>query len=238
MDLKQALRELESKGKMTARKAYVRHGVTGSCFGVSHGDLEGMARNIKVDHDLAMGLWGSGNHDARVLATKIVDTDKLDEATAMAWLADADNDVIVDAVADVIARMPAGLSIARRLIDSDQEWPSTAAWTALAKLVIAGVLDNSLAAQLLARVERTIPEAPNRTRHAMNGLVIAIGGHRDDLRDKALATAQVIGVVTVNHGESGGKTPDATGAIAKVAAGEKTKAAKALKAANPKLKGR
>jgi 3-methyladenine DNA glycosylase AlkD len=238
MDLKQALRELESKGKVTARKAYVRHGVTGSCFGVTSGELAGMARSIKVDHDLALGLWGSGNHDARMLATLIVDAGRLDEATAMAWLAEADNDILVDAVADAIARMPSGLSVARRLMDSDLEWPSTAAWTALAKMVMAGVVDNAFAAQLLVRAERTMGGAPNRTRHAMNGLVIAVGGYRDELREKALATASAIGVVDVNHGESGGKTPDAAVAIGKLAAGEKSKAAKAFKAANPKLKGR
>ena len=236
MDLKQALRELESKGKLTARKAYVRRGVTGSCFGVSAGELASMARTIKIDHALALDLWGSGNHDARVLASTVVDIDKLAEATAMAWLADADNDVIADAIAELIARMPSALSLARRLIDSAEERPSAAGWTVLCGLVmrVDSLVDDALAAQLLARIERTIAHAANRTRHAMNGLVIAIGGQREAMREAALATARAIGVLAVDHGDSGDKTPDASAAIAKAAASQKSKAAKALKAAQPK----
>lgn len=225
MDLKGALRELESKGKLSARKAYARHGVTGSCFGVSHTDLVGIAKVMKTDHALAIALWGSGNHDARVLATMVVDPALLDDATVLAWLDDADNYVITDAIAGVIAKMTTGLALARRLIDSDAEWASSAGWTALARIVASDETHDPLAAQMLARVERTLAEAPNRTRFAMNGFVIA-AGTRDSLRDKALETAQKLGPIVVDHGDSGGKTPDATAAIAKGLAHEKSQAKK------------
>jgi hypothetical protein len=244
MDLKAALRELESKGKLSARKAYARHGVTGSCFGVGYADLGAMSRAIKVDHALALQLWGSGNHDARVLATMIVDPAQLDEATALAWLEDVDNYVLDDAISEVIARMPAGLSLARRLIDSEEQWPSAAGWNALARLALAtddspageasGRLDDAIAAQLLARVERTIQGAPNRTRYSMNGFVIAVGSARDALRERALEASRAIGVVQVDHGETGCKTPDAATAIAKSVAHERAKVAKAAKQAKAK----
>lgn len=233
MDLKSALRELESKGKLSARKAYARNGVTGSCFGVSHGDLLSIAKGMKTDHALALQLWGSGNHDARVLATMIVDPALLDDATVLAWMDDADNYVITDALAGVIARMSTGLALARRLIDLDAEWPSSAGWTALARIIASDETHDALAAQMLARVERTVLEAPNRTRYAMNGFVIAAGS-RDSLRDKALETAQKLGAVLVDHGESGGKTPDAATAIAKGVAHGKSEAKKTAKAAHAK----
>jgi 3-methyladenine DNA glycosylase AlkD len=233
MDLKGALRELEAKGKLSARKAAARHGMTGSCFGVSASDLASIAKELKTDHALAVQLWGSGNHDARVLATLIADPALLDDTTLLAWLDDADNYVITDALAIVIAKMSTGLALARRLIDQPGEWPATAGWTALARLIAVDESHDPLAAQLLARVERTVQEMPNRTRHAMNTFVIAAGG-RDSLRERALDTARKMGAVAVEHGDSGGKTPDATVAIAKAAAHEKSQAKKSASAAAKK----
>lgn len=230
MDLKAALRELESKGKLSARKAYARQGITGSCFGVSHADLLSIAKSMKTDHALALQLWGSGNHDARVLATLVVDPALLDDDTVLAWLDDTDNYVLTDAVAAVIARMTTGLALARRLVDSEAEWPSSAGWTALARIIPHDETHDALAAQLLARVERTMQSAPNRTRFAMNAFVIAAGS-RDTLREKALETAKGMGPVGVEHGDSGQKTPDAATAIAKGVAHDKSQAKKDARAA-------
>lgn len=231
MDLKGALRELEAKGKLSARKSYARLGVTSSCFGVPAADLATIAKGIKQDHALALQLWGSGNHDARVLATLIVDPAQLDDATLLSWLDDADNSVITDALGGVIAKMPgdAGLALARRLVDSEGEWASSAGWIALARIIPHDDKHHVLAAHLLARVERTIHEAPNRTRFAMNNFVIAAGA-RDELRDRALEVAKKVGAVQVDHGATGAKTPDAAASIAKTAAQARNQAAKAIKA--------
>lgn len=230
MDLKGALRELEAKGKLSARKNYAKHGVTSSCFGVPAADIAAIAKDIKRDHALAVQLWGSGNHDARMLATRVVDPAQLDDALLLDWLDDVDNDLLADAVSELIAHMPHALALARRLVDLDDEWPSTVGWSALARLITADTTPahDALATQLLVRVERTIASSPNRTKHAMNAFVIAAGSH-EPLRANALDTAKAIGVVTVNHGDSGGKTPDAAAAIAKGVAQEKSQAKKNAK---------
>jgi 3-methyladenine DNA glycosylase AlkD len=38
-------------------------------YGVKFGDMAKLVREIKQDHGLALELWDTGNHDARVLAT-------------------------------------------------------------------------------------------------------------------------------------------------------------------------
>jgi len=79
MTLTQTLQQLEAAGTAETRKTYARHGVGPNMFSFSYSTFGKLTRAIKRDHALALGLWTSGNHDARVLATMIAD---LAQATA------------------------------------------------------------------------------------------------------------------------------------------------------------
>src|SRR3954470_12704883 len=98
MTYKELMQELKSLGSEQTRKTYRRHGIQGEIYGVSYASLGVLKKKIKVDHELAIQLWKSGNHDARTLATMIADPAKgislLDE-----WVKDLDSYPIVDAVA-------------------------------------------------------------------------------------------------------------------------------------------
>jgi len=58
-------------------------------------------------------------------------------------------------------------------------------------------------------IERDIHAQKNRLKEAMNGALIAIGSRNSTLEAQALAAAARIGKVTVDHGETDCKTPDA-----------------------------
>src|SRR5262245_47076012 len=73
MSLGDVMRALEEAGSEQARKTYTRHGATGPMFGVAFGTLGALQKRIRVDHDLALKLWDTGNVDARNLAMKIAD---------------------------------------------------------------------------------------------------------------------------------------------------------------------
>jgi 3-methyladenine DNA glycosylase AlkD len=62
--------QLAAAGAEQYRQTYRRHGVLGDLYGVSYATLTALAKRIKTDHALANSLWESGNHDARVLATR------------------------------------------------------------------------------------------------------------------------------------------------------------------------
>ncbi|MEO6710566.1 MAG: DNA alkylation repair protein, partial [Planctomycetota bacterium] len=69
--------------------------------------------------------------------------------------------------------------------------------------------------RLLARIEREIHDAPNRTRYAMNSALIGIGMRSNALERQAIAAATRIGTVAVDHGSTDCKTPDAASYIPK-----------------------
>lgn len=224
MKITEAMRILRDEGTAQNRKVYARHGVRGPAFGVSYAVLGKLVRRIGVDQDLAQRLWASGNHDARVLATKVADPSACGAAQLTAWAKDLDNYVLSDALAVVVAASPHALRLARSWSKAKAEWRASCGWTVWAHLAPdAEELDEAELRGLLATLEAKIHAAPNRARYSMNNALIAIG-LRPGLSPEAIAAAERIGRVEVDHGETGCKTPDAAPYIAKALAHRRKKA--------------
>jgi 3-methyladenine DNA glycosylase AlkD len=216
--------KLKKMGTAQNRKVYARHAGhdkpdTSKMFGVSYANLGKLKKQIKVDHDLALELWDSGNHDARVLATMIADPGELDNATAEAWIKECKDYIVTDAVAGVVA----GSSMARRKMEkwtkSKNEWIGRAGWWLLAG--VAGrheELPDSYFEEYLETIEADVHKSKNRVRDAMNMALINIALRNTALERKTVAAAKRIGKIEVDHGETNCKTPDAVEYIAKVKA--------------------
>lgn len=218
MEVAAALRMLESKGKPATAKIYQRHGVSDRVLGVTYEDLGALTKKIGVNHGLALALFESGVHEARVLATKVADPEKASSSQLGQWLSQAKDYVLADAVSALAAKTPLALGFARDLVKSKHEWTAAAGWNIFASAALEGRLEESEAKRLVATVRRDIHRQPNRVRHAMNGVLIAIGGSMPALTELALVAAHAIGKVEVDHGETGCVTPAAAPYIEKMLA--------------------
>jgi 3-methyladenine DNA glycosylase AlkD len=228
MNFKDLMQELKSLGSEQFRKTYRRHGVQGEIYGVSFANYGALKKKIKIDHELAVQLWKSGNHDARILATMIADPAKgiglLDE-----WVNDLNSYVIIDAVATFASQTSIDPKKVERWMKSKDEWIGCFGWSLFARLVRVDSRfpDESLETYLEV-IERDIHKAKNRVKHSMNSALISIGVRDEKLQKEALAAAARIGKVEVDHGDTDCKTPAAAQYILKtVARPSKPKAAKA-----------
>jgi hypothetical protein len=70
-------------------------------------------------------------------------------------------------------------------------------------------------------IETDIHNRKNRVRYSMNNALIAIGIRNETLQKEAVAVANKIGTVDVDHGETSCKTPDAAGYIERTVARKK-----------------
>lgn len=217
MTLADVMRAIEAKGKAATAAIYRRHGVAEPTVGLSYAELAMLVKRIGVDHALALQLWDTGVHDARIVATRIADPAQLTTATLAAWIRECANYIVTDAVSNTAAHAPGALDLARSWIASREEWTSAAGWTSVAILAMDDGVDEALAGDLITVIEAGIHAAPNRTRHAMNSALIAIGGAMPGLRARASKAAAAIGRVQVDHGDTGCKTPDAAAMIDKMA---------------------
>lgn len=224
----EVMARLEAAGTEQNRKVYRRHGAREPLFGVAFGTLRPLARELGRDDALARGLWATGNTDARLLACMVADPSAMTEADLDAWLAEIDYYVLVDTfVGEVASRVPGTRERWLRWAASDRDWTAQAGWDLLGSLAMG---DHDLQAAFfeaqLARIERELPTVGNRTRHAMNGAVIAIGIRDDRLHDLAVEAARRIGTVSVDHGATGCVTPAAEPYIERTWARKRDRAAR------------
>jgi 3-methyladenine DNA glycosylase AlkD len=218
MEVAAALRLLESKGKPATAKIYEKHGVSDRVLGVTYADLGAITKKIGVNHSLALELFASGVHEARVLATHVADPEQSSSSQLGQWLAQAKDYVLVDAVSALAAKTPLALGFARDQVKSKHEWTAAAGWNIFAAAALEGRLEESEAKRLVTTIRRDIHRQPNRVRHAMNAALIAIGGSMPSLAELSIVAARAIGKVEVNHGQTGCETPAAAPYIEKMLA--------------------
>jgi 3-methyladenine DNA glycosylase AlkD len=187
-------------------------------------DLPSENDKIKKDHELAQQLWKSGNHDARYLATMVAIPAKMDEALLDSWVQDLDNYVIADAFGGFANQTSFAQEKAIEWIKSSQEFVARTGWHLLAHLAMKmDDLPDAFFDPYLKIIEREIHLKPNRTREGMNNALIAIGIRKPALMEKALTTAEVIGEVDVDHGQTNCKTPFAPDYIERTVKRKKSK---------------
>jgi 3-methyladenine DNA glycosylase AlkD len=215
------LEELRGLGSEQTRKTYRRHGVTGDLFGVSYADLGKLKKRVKVNHPVAQGLWDSGNHDARTLATMVADPRTASAEELDRWVHDTECHGLVDAVAGLTAQTPHADDLAARWREDPREMVARAGWRVIAHLARADGGEDDEFLPFLARVEQEVHGERNRVREAMNGVLIAIGTRSEALAEAAIAAARRIGPVHVDHGDTECKTPDPEPYIRKARARKK-----------------
>ena len=210
MTLAETMSALERAGTAQARKIYARHGAPEPMFGVSFAVLSQMVKRIRVDHDLALQLWETGNYDARILAVKVADPARVSPAELDRWAGRLGTRMCGGYVAMLAAESPHGHAKARQWLASSDERQRCAGWGTIAQLAQRDAdAPDATFADALARIEKTIHASPNNEREAMNSAVISIGCRSAAMRKAAAAAAKRIGKVEIDHGDTSCKTPDA-----------------------------
>ena len=217
LSLGETMRALEQAGSAQTRKTYLRHGVKEPMFGVSFATLKTLVKRIGVDHELALGLWGTGNHDARMLALKVADPARVRPSDLDRWARELGARMCGGYAAMLAAESPHGPAKAREWMASGDARLRAAGWTLTGFLAsMDEATPDDWFVQRLAQIEKSIHSASNSEREAMNTAVITIGGRSAALRKAATAAARRIGKVEVDHGDTDCKTPDAVPYIEKM----------------------
>jgi len=234
MNAQDILKQLEPLGAESYRKVLRNHGIPEPMFGVKIEELKKIQKRIKRDYQLALDLYDTGIYDARYLAGLIADDALMTKDNLNHWLDSANCASLCEyTIAWVASSGPHGGELARDWIESDAEQSQVAGWSTFSSLVSITAdeeLDLAELKRLLQRVEKSIHKQPNRTRYAMNGFVIALGAFVLPFTDLALQTADKIGKVHVDMGNTSCKIPSAREYLQKIrdrgTLGKKRKSAK------------
>ena len=129
------LRELGDPSRLSGMR---RYGInTRRALGISVTELRGLARGIGKDHDLALALWDSRFHEARILASMLDDPAAVTESQMQTWVLDFDSWDLCDQVCgNLFDRTPYAFDEAVRWSSREEEFVKRAgfalmAWTAV-----------------------------------------------------------------------------------------------------------
>jgi 3-methyladenine DNA glycosylase AlkD len=217
MNAQEALTTLKKAGRPQTAEIYKRYGTGDNVFGTLTSEIAKLSKKIKVDHALALGLWKTGNAEARVLALQIADAGKLTPADAARFLEDGPVVFTGFYLSDLLARSPIAEKTMRAWMKSKAEFERQMGYGIFSVRLRndpESISDRD-AEKVLATIEKEIHGSANWARYAMNGALIGIGVYKPKLRKKAIDAAKRIGKVEVDHGETYCKTPSAAPYIEK-----------------------
>ena len=108
MDVEAIVAELKRRADPTRKPGMARVGIDVShALGVRLPDIRAIAKSCGVDHALALELWKTDIHEARMLATLVADSEALTEAEREDWVLDITSWDLCDSAADLFGRVPA-----------------------------------------------------------------------------------------------------------------------------------
>ncbi len=115
MDVQAVIGELRERADPSRKPGMARVGIDVSqALGVSMPNIRAVAKTCGVDHALALGLWETEIHEARILATLVADPDALTEAQRERWVLDITSWDLCDSAADLFGRTPAQAAMRSR----------------------------------------------------------------------------------------------------------------------------
>ena len=162
-------------------------------LGISIVELRKIAREIGKDHDLALQLWGSGIHEARILAGFIDASDRVTEAQLDAWVMDFDSWDVVDQVSALIYRTPFVMAKIREWSGSDAEFVKRTAFTLIAEIACHNKkMTDTEFEPLLTLIKAASTDERNYVKKAVNWALRNIGKRNAALNRRAIAVAKDI----------------------------------------------
>lgn len=203
------LTELRAMGSKRDRAGMARYGINvENAFGVSVYEVRKLAKRLGTDHDLALALWATGNHEARLLACFVDDPAAVTAEQTEAWAADFDSwDLCDQATTSLFDQTPHAWRKAVEWSKRREEWIKRAAFALMAGLAVhdKGAADRSFV-KLLPVIERGAWDERNFVKKAVNWALRNIGKRNRVLNTAAVACARRI-LAAANRraaGERGG----------------------------------
>ncbi len=189
------LAQLQSHANPVNVAGMARFGINPhNTLGIDIYTLRKLAKPLRPDHVLALGLWQAGLHESRLLASMVDDPAQATEAQLEAWVADFDSWDVCDQVCDnlfqhTVYAYPKAFEWSGR----SEEFVKRAGFVLMACLAY---FDHQAADAKLAQFFPVIVQASDDERNfvkkAVNWALRNLGKHNLALNAQAIATAQEI----------------------------------------------
>jgi 3-methyladenine DNA glycosylase AlkD len=171
-----------------------RYGIApqGEHFGLRAPVLRAIARQHRRDHALALALWNTGGHEARVIATLIDDPQRVTRRQMEQWARECDNWAATDACCCVLFdRTPFAIEKAHTWSARRAEFVKRCGFVLMAGLAVhRKELPDAVFHEFLPVIRREATDERNFVKKAVNWALRQIGKRNPRLRRAAIAEAK------------------------------------------------
>ena len=179
-------------GDPKAVEGMARFGIQSSnSFGVSVPKLRTLASEVGRDHQLALKLWDTGLHDARLLATMVDDPEKVTIDQMDRWVRDFDSwDVVDGCCGNLFDKTPFAVSKAKEWCNQDEEFVKRAGFALMAELAVHDKeAEDKVFLDFLSLIIGGASDKRNFVKKAVNWSLRQIGKRNLKLNKAAVSTA-------------------------------------------------
>ena len=194
MTVEEVLTELKTLSNPTHFAQLKHFGIESSnALGIKIPDLRLFAKKIGKNHELALKLWKTGIHEARILASFIDDPKKVTEAQFDAWVKDFDSWDVCDQCCSLLIRTPFAKAKIMSYSAVNEEFMKRSSFVLICALVIYDKkAENELFYPYFELIEREAWDERNFVRKAVNWALRQIGKRNQVSRLKAIECAERI----------------------------------------------
>ncbi len=168
---------LRTSGKPENLVGMARYGIrTDKAFGTNMPYLRSLAKLAGRNHDLALALWKSGWHEARILAALVDEPGKVTSAQMERWALDFDSwDLTDQCTNNLFSKTPFALIKVREWAPREEEFVKRAAFAMLASLAVHSRMSDEEFIALLPLIENAADDERNFVKKAVNWSLRQIG---------------------------------------------------------------
>ena len=194
MSLRDVLTQLEAWGDEKARANYTIRGAGANQYGVGLVKLRGLAKKLKRNHQLAMELWNTGNIDAMILATMIMDATDVSIQEIKDMIKPITYYRLIDEFAyNVIMETTFAAKLAEEWMNLSEEFVGRAGWN----ILIASILDDKTVSvdydTILKKIEDEMKLAPPYKQESINRCLCEIGINFPEFTEKCIEIGERVG---------------------------------------------
>ncbi len=195
MNCKQVVKELKSLANSRDVAGMAKFGINPAfVLGIRIPSLKAIARRIGKDHGLALELWETGIHEARVLAALIDDPGQVTEEQMESWAMDFDTwDVCDQCCGKLFDKTPFVYKKIDEWTQRDEEFVKRAGFVLMTQLAVHDKkADDKLFIDFFPIIKRESHDDRHMVKKAVNWAIRQIGKRNIRLNKKAVKLAEEV----------------------------------------------
>lgn len=187
------LKELKKHSDPKSLEGMARFGINVKyALGVRIPDVRKIAKEIGKDHQLAIDLWKTKIHDARILASMVDEKDKVTEAQMESWVKDFNSwDLCDQCIMNLFEDTPFAYEKAVEWSKREEEYVRRAGFVLMARLAVSDKkADDREFDPFYALIRKYSTDERNFVKKAVNWAIRQIGKRNKSLNKKMIALSK------------------------------------------------